>query len=140
MIAKDGEGAGRGRLTGGDMEEQAGNQCLGLLVPMRLARFAGGVIDQRVSERHCIVGEIETGRVDTIERIERGRGLSRHPERIEDMDRAEPAPLTGGDTGVFALGVDADHGAGIVDQVRNYRADALPVRVGAIVSRWAGPA
>ena len=67
MVAQRGEGAGRGRLAGDDMEDQAGDQRLGFIVPMRLARFAGGVIDQRIGERHGVVGEIEAGGVDAIQ-------------------------------------------------------------------------
>src|SRR3546814_17520133 len=53
-------------------QEDAGDQRLGFLVPMRLAGFAGSVIDQRVGQRHRVVGEIEAGRVKTSERVERG--------------------------------------------------------------------
>ena len=92
---------------------------------MRLAGFAGGVIDQRIGQRHAVVGEIEASRVDAIERVEGRAGKARHPERIEDMDRAEVAAMAGGDAGIFALGVDADDRAGIVEQIGDDRAHAL---------------
>src|SRR3546814_9890844 len=70
------------------MQDQAGDQRLGFLVPMRLARFAGGVIDQCVGQRHAVVGEIEAGRVDTIQWIERGPDHARYAEGIEEIGRA----------------------------------------------------
>src|SRR3546814_4749019 len=50
-VAQRGKGSCARRLLANDMQDQAGDQRLGFLVPMRLARFAGGVIDQR-SEEH----------------------------------------------------------------------------------------
>ncbi|MGY2737216.1 hypothetical protein ACVWYO_004949 [Sphingomonas sp. UYP23] len=40
-----------------------------------------------------------------------------------------------GDASVLTLGVDADDGERIFEQVGDDRTDALPVRVGAIVSK-----
>src|SRR3546814_1269150 len=80
---------------------------------MRLARFAGGVIDQCVGQRHAVAGEIEAGRVDTIQWIERGPDHARYAEGIEDMDRAEACAIVGDNTRVLALGVDADDRARI---------------------------
>jgi hypothetical protein len=51
------------------------------------------------------------------------------------MDRAETPTLARGDASVLTLGVDTDDGERIFEQVRDNRADALPVRVGAIVSK-----
>lgn len=124
-VAQRVQGAGGGRLGGDDVEQDTGDQCLGFLVPMRVAGFAGRIVDQRVSERHAVVGEVEAMRVDAIERIERGRGEARDAERIEDMDRPELAALARGDAGVLALGVDADDRERIFEQVGNDRADAL---------------
>src|SRR3546814_6499889 len=89
-----GKGSCVRRLLANDMQDQAGDQRLGFLVPMRLARFAGGVIDQCVGQRHAVVGEIEAGRVDTIQWIERGPDHARYAEGIEDMDRAEACAIT----------------------------------------------
>src|SRR3546814_1591309 len=69
--------------------------------------------------------EIEAGRVDTIQWIERGPDHARYAEGIEDMDRAEACAIVGGDTRVLALGVDADDRAGIVEQVGDDGAHAL---------------
>ena len=60
-------------------------------------------------------GEIEAGRVEAIQWVERGRGDARHPEGIEDMDRAELRAMAGGDAGILAFGVDADDRTGIVE-------------------------
>src|SRR3546814_7663088 len=57
-VAQRGKGSCARRLLANDMQDQAGDQRLGFLVPMRLARFAGGVIDQCVGQRHAVVGEI----------------------------------------------------------------------------------
>ncbi|CAH0499274.1 hypothetical protein NVSP9465_04373 [Novosphingobium sp. CECT 9465] len=81
IIRREGEAVAQGfqrvvlalrlRVTG-HPQEDTGDQRLGFLVPMRLASFAGSVIDQRVGQRHGVVGEIEAGRVEAIERVERG--------------------------------------------------------------------
>src|SRR3546814_7326616 len=92
-VAQRGEGARRRRLAGDDREDDAGDQRLGFLIPMRFAGFAGSVIDQRVGQSHAVVGEIEAVRVDAIERIERRRGQAGRIERIEDMDRAEAGAI-----------------------------------------------
>src|SRR3546814_13573412 len=73
-VAQRGEGARRRRLAGDDREDDAGDQRLGFLVPMRFAGFAGSVIDTRVGPSHADVGEIEAVRVDAVARSERSRG------------------------------------------------------------------
>ena len=54
-----------------------------------------------------------------VERIEGGRGLAGDAEGVEDVDRAEGLAGATGDPGIFALGVDADHGAVSREQVRD---------------------
>ncbi len=124
-VAQRFQGAGGGRFSGDDVEQDARDQRLGFLVPMRLAGFTGRVVDQGVGERHAIVGEIEAVRVDRRERVERSRDEAGDAERIEDMNRAELAALARGDAGVLALGVDADGRERIFEQVGDDRADAL---------------
>jgi hypothetical protein len=77
VVAQRGEGAPVARLAGDDMEDEAGDQRLGFLVPMRLAGRAGFVIDQGVGQGHGILGHVEAVRVERIEGIEGGRGFAR---------------------------------------------------------------
>src|SRR3546814_15959898 len=84
-------------LLANDMQDQAGDQRLGFLVPMSLARIAGGVIDQCVGKRHAVVGEIEAGRVDTIQWIERRPDHARYAAGNEDTDRAATRATVGGE-------------------------------------------
>ena len=53
-----------------DMQDEAGDQRLGFLVPVRLAGHARFVEDQGIGERRGILGDIETGRIEPIEGIE----------------------------------------------------------------------
>jgi hypothetical protein len=71
------------------MEDQAGNERLGFLVPMRLAGHARFIEHEGVGQGACIFRDIEAGRVEPVERIEGGRGLAGDAEGVEDMDRAE---------------------------------------------------
>ena len=59
---------------GDDIEDDAGQQRLGFLVPMRLAGFAGCIEHEGVGERRGVLGDVETIRVEIGERIEGGRG------------------------------------------------------------------
>jgi hypothetical protein len=107
------------------MEDQAGNERLGFLVPMRLAGHARFIEHEGVGQGACIFRDIEAGRVELVERIEGGRGLAGDAEGVEDMDRAELLAGAAGDLGIFALGVDADHGAVGGEQVGDDGSHAL---------------
>ncbi len=58
MLAQGGKGPGGGGLTRDDVHQQAGDQHLGFLVPMRLGLLVVCVMDQRVGERHAVVGNV----------------------------------------------------------------------------------
>ena len=107
------------------MEDDSGDQRLGFLVPMRLAGRAWFVIDQGVGQGACVLGHIEAVRVEGIEGIEGGRGLAGDAEGVEDVDRAEGLAGAAGNPGIFALGVDADHGAVGREQVGDDGSHAL---------------
>ena len=74
VVAQRRQRAGSSRLARDDVHQQAGDQRLGLLVPVRLGLLVVGVVDQRIGERHAVVGDIEPGRVDAVERVVAGRG------------------------------------------------------------------
>lgn len=80
VFAERGEGAPIARRAGGAMEDQAGNERLGFLVPMRLVGGAGFVIDQGVGKRACVLSDIEAGRVELVDRIEGGGPLAGNGE------------------------------------------------------------
>lgn len=119
VFAEGGEGAPIARLAGDDMEDDAGDQGFGFLVPMRLAGRTGFVIDQGVGQGACVLGHIEAVRVEGIEGIEGGRGFAGDGEGVEAKDQAELLAGAAGDPGIFALGVDADDGAVRGQQVRD---------------------
>ena len=56
------------------MEDQAGNQRLGFLVPMRFAGHARFIEHEGVGKGARVFGHIEAGQVELVERIEGGRG------------------------------------------------------------------
>ena len=66
---------------------------------------------QRVGQCIGIFRKVEAGGIEAVERIVAGRGLTRHAEGIEAPDLALGGTGAGGDAGVLALGVDADHRA-----------------------------
>ena len=92
---------------------------------MRLAGFSGGIVNEGVGKRRSVLGDIEVIGIEIGEGIEGGGLLAGDPERIENMNLAEAVARASGDPGVFAFGIDADHGAIGGQQVRNDRADAL---------------
>lgn len=121
------------------MEDQAGNERLGFLVPMRFARHARFIEHEGVGQGAGIFRDIEAGRVELVERIEGGRGLAGDAEGVEDMDRAELLAGAAGDLGISPLGSMQITERSAVSRLGMMVPTPLPVRVGAIVSRWAGP-
>ncbi|EPE61704.1 hypothetical protein L479_01903 [Exiguobacterium sp. S17] len=108
-----------------DVEDQPGDERLGFLVPVGVARLPRRVVDQRVGERVGIFRQIEAGGIEPVERIVAGRGPARHAEPIEAPDRTFSGAGAGGDAGVLALGVDAGDRAIEQEQVGDDRADGL---------------
>ena len=84
-----------------------------------------------------IFRDIEAGRVELVEGIEGGRGLAGDAEGVEDMDRAEGLAGAAGDLGIFAPGVDADHGAVGGEQVGDD--GSHPCRCASVPSSADGP-
>ncbi|WCP16306.1 hypothetical protein sphantq_04802 (plasmid) [Sphingobium sp. AntQ-1] len=107
------------------IEDQTGDQRLGFLIPMGIAALPRCIMDQGIGQRHRIFGQIEAGGVETVERIVAGRGLPGHFERVEAPDLAAHGARPGGDAGVLALGVDADHRAVEGQQIGDDGAHAL---------------
>lgn len=126
-------------LDGNDLEDEAGNERLGFLVPMGLAGHARFVEEEGVGKGAGVFRDIEAGHIEPVERIEGGRGQAGDAEGIEDMDRAEGFSGAAGDFGILALGVDADYRAIGRQQVRDDGADALAGARRRLVSRCAGP-
>ena len=108
-----------------DMQDQPGDERLGFLVPMGVAGLSGRVVDQRIGQGVGIFREIEAGGIVPVEWVVAGRGPARDAERIEAPDRPLGGTGAGGDAGVLALGVDADHRADRAAANGDDRADAL---------------
>lgn len=108
-----------------DIEDNAGDQRLGFLVPVRFAGHAGFIEHEGVGKGAGIFRDIEAGRIERVERIEGGRGLAGDAEGVEDVDRPELLAGAAGDLGVLALGINADHGAVGGEQVRDDGSHAL---------------
>lgn len=94
------------RAAVGEVQQQAGEQCPGLLVPMRLGNLTGRVKHQRLGQRRGFVGEIGRGGVEQGGRIEGAGGLAGDAEGIEHMHWPEAPPGAGTDTGILTLGID----------------------------------
>ena len=122
-----------------DIEDEAGNERLGFLVPMRLAGHARLIEHEGVGKGAGVFREIEAGRVELAERIEGGRGLAGDAEGVEDVDRPELLASAAGDPGILALGSMQITERSAVSRFGMMVPTPLPVLVGAIVSRWAGP-
>jgi hypothetical protein len=104
--------------------------------------FAGGagiVVDQGVGQGGGVLGGIEAGRVELVEGIEGSRGGAGDAEGVEDVDRPELFAGAAGDPGVFPFGSMQITERSVVSRFGMMAPTPLPVRVGAIVSRWAGP-
>ena len=108
-----------------DMEDDAGDQRLGLLVPVRLAGLARRIVDQSVGQQGGVLGQLQTVRIETVQRIEGGGRHTRHPERVQHIDRPEAAPRPHGDPRILTLGVNAEDRAVGGQQIGNNGADAL---------------
>ncbi len=136
-FAQGGEVPPVARLAGGNMEDQAGNECLGFLVPMGFPGHAGFIEHEGVGQGAGIFRDIEAGRVELVEGIEGGRGLAGDVEGVEDVDRAEGLAGAAGDLGIFALrGRLQITERSAVSQIRDDGSPTpLPVRVGAIVEQ-----
>ena len=112
------------RLLGDDEQDEAGEESLGLLVPVRLAGVAGRIVHE--GSAMVAASSARSGlRVETVERIVGCGGPSGDAERVEDMDRSEPTAGGVGDARVVALGVDAEHRALGGEEVGNDGADTL---------------
>ena len=90
------------------MQDHAGDQRLGLLVPVRFAALIGRIVDQGVGEERCVFGQVRAVGIEAVQRVESRRGLAGNLEGIEHIDGAKPRPAGGCDAGVLALGIDAE--------------------------------
>ena len=113
------------RLLGNDVQDQPGDQRLGLLVPVRLTHRARGVVDEGVGQRRGFLRRVDLFGIQAGQRVEGGTRLAGDAERVDHMDRTEAGARSAGDPGVLALGVDADDRAVDRQQIRDERADAL---------------
>ena len=125
VLAQGGEGAAVLGLVDGGEEDQAGEERLGLLVPVSIPGLARRVHDQGFSKRGGVLAEVEAVGREAGERIIGGGRQAGDAEGIEDMDRPEPGAGLVGDPGVLALGVDDQHRAGYEQQVGDHGAHAL---------------
>ena len=91
------------------MKQDSANQGLGFLVPVGLSGFAGASKTSASARVATSFRQIQTGRIEGSQRIETGRSLAGDLEGAENMDRAEPGARC--DSGVLALGIDADYRA-----------------------------
>ena len=109
-----------------DEQDEAGEQSLGLLVPMRFADLAGRVVDEGVGDGGGILGEIEAVGVETVERIVSWRRAGPETPKGSSTWTGPSRRRAGvGDARVLAFGVDAEDGALGREQVRDDGADAL---------------
>ncbi len=125
MLAQGAEMALFGLLVTDDEEDEAGDQRLGLLVPVGLLDLAGRVDDQGVGKRGGVLGKIEAVGLEGVERVVGGAGLVGEGEGIEDEEAAASRSGGAGDAGVLALGIDDDHRAVGGEQIGQDGADAL---------------
>lgn len=87
------------------------------------------VLDDGIGQRRHIIDEIDVAHVHATQRIvARGRAAG-DAERVEAMDLADTPAGAARDTGVLALGIDADDGAIESQEVWQDGADTL-ARVG----------
>ncbi len=78
--------------------------------------------------------------IETPERIEGGGGEAGDAEGIKDMHGTEAVPRFGGDNSILALGSMQRIERSRVSRFGMIVPTPLPVRVGAMVRRWEGPA
>lgn len=126
-------------FDGDDFQDEAGNERLGFLVPMGLAGHARFVEDEGVGKGAGIFGDIEAGHIEPVERIEGGRGQAGDAEGIETWTGpkdflARPAILAFSPLGSMQI---TERSA--VSRFGMMAPTPLPVRVGAMVMRCAGP-
>ena len=124
----------------GDIHDDSGNQRLGFVVPM--AVFCVAAVQQRgrrPGSRRPRRGRDCRALIKASSGLKAAARLAGDAEGIEDEDLAKGAAPAGGNSGVFALGVDDERRAVREQQIRDDRADALAVRVGARVKRWLSP-
>ena len=63
IVAHRRQGAALAILVDHAIEDQARDQRLGFLVPMRLAALPCGIVDQSIGQRHGVFSQIEAFRV-----------------------------------------------------------------------------
>jgi len=68
-LAHGGERAPLRRLLGDDEQDEAGEESLGLLVPVRLAGVAGRIVHERIGDGGDVLSEIGTLGIETVERL-----------------------------------------------------------------------
>lgn len=51
-------------LVDDGVQDDAGNECLGLLVSVRLARLSDRVVGQRVGDRLCVLRQVRAGGIE----------------------------------------------------------------------------
>lgn len=106
---------------------------------MRLACHSRFVEHESVGKGVGVVGDIEAVGIKQGKGIEGGRGSPGDPERIEHMNRAEFLARTTGDSAFSPFGSTQITERSAVNRFGMIVPTPLPVRVGAIVRRWAGP-
>jgi hypothetical protein len=89
-----------------NIKDDASDEGFGLFVPMRFACLF--IEHQRIGEGHRILGEIEAGRIEPVERIIPRRWPTGNAERIKAVNQPERFALAHRHTGILALGVDTD--------------------------------
>jgi hypothetical protein len=83
------------------VQDDAGDECLGFLVPVRLARLPRRIMDQRVGDRLGIFREVGAGRVEPRQRVVAGRWTPGDTERVQAPRIAFAGPRAGRDAGIL---------------------------------------
>lgn len=90
VFAHDGEGSTLLRLRGDHVQDDAAQERFGFFIPVRFSRFARWVIDQGIGKRCHIVGNVQAGHVQRVQRVVGVGVLGHDVERVEDAHLAKP--------------------------------------------------
>ena len=91
----------QGLLMADDRENEAGEEDLGLLVPVRVLDLGRWVGDEGVGQGSDMLVQIEAVRGQRCQRVVGGTGPAGEGEGIEDEEAVQPAARLPGDAGVL---------------------------------------